>query len=235
VDKARKEKIMDMIRIIGDSMPIAHLGYGIVSHPIIQNLHMPLESGEFIIVTDENKHLILEEKYKMLEKYDEVESILFHMNKPYRLQILALLKDLVEDSEFNKIFKSLWTSTEYPSNNNAKDLQYLFNRVNSKSIMTTEEFNLVKDLPDIVTVYRGLQGAKAKARAYSWTLNKDKANWFANRYQKGGKVLQAQIPRDAIYFYTDSRNEKEIVLNPRRLRNVQEIMIEVMPNGLRQS
>ena len=33
-------------------------------------------------------------------------------------------------------------------------------------------------------------------------------------------VASALIPTDAIFFVTDDRNEKEIVLNPRRLRRL---------------
>jgi hypothetical protein len=33
-------------------------------------------------------------------------------------------------------------------------------------------------------------------------------------------VASALIPKEHIFFVTDERNEKEIVLNPRRLRQV---------------
>ena len=89
--------------------------------------------------------------------------------------------------------------------------------------MTSEELSYLKNLPDNVEIYRGTQSQKAKIRAFSWTLKKETAEWFANRWKLKGKLYKAKIPKSAIYFYSNNRKECEVVLNPRKLRFIEEI------------
>ena len=77
-------------------------------------------------------------------------------------------------------------------------------------------------LPAQVQVFRGC--SRARVRGIAWTMERTIAEGFA-RGHRGIRVPDpvvafALIPKDAIFFVTDDRNEKEIVLNPRRLRSL---------------
>jgi hypothetical protein len=71
-------------------------------------------------------------------------------------------------------------------------------------------------LPDTFTVYRGC--GKRWVRCASWTLDQECAEFFA----RGGRfsspaspvVASATISKAAVFFVTDQRNEKEVVLDP---------------------
>ena len=58
--------------------------------------------------------------------------------------------------------------------------------------MPKEDRRVFRDLPDELTIYRGV-GAKDEetaeffAEGFSWTLNRDKAEWFAQRNSVEGK------------------------------------------------
>jgi hypothetical protein len=71
-------------------------------------------------------------------------------------------------------------------------------------------------------VFRGC--SRARVCGIAWTMERTIAEGFA-RGHRGIRVpdpvvASALIPKDAIFFATDDRNENEIVLNPRRLRGL---------------
>jgi hypothetical protein len=80
-------------------------------------------------------------------------------------------------------------------------------------------------LPAHVQVFRGC--SRLRDRGVAWTTDRTVAEGFA----KGHRILRvsepvvasAIIPKENIFFVTNDRNEKEVVLNPRRLRH---LMIE---------
>ena len=76
--------------------------------------------------------------------------------------------------------------------------------------MTEDERKVLSNLPDFITIYRGYTPGKNK-QGISWTLDKDKANWFANRFSSNGKVRRKQISKRDVFAFLDGRNEKEII------------------------
>jgi hypothetical protein len=61
--------------------------------------------------------------------------------------------------------------------------------------------------------YRGVSGPNRRrdSKGLSWSLSPQVAAWFACRDQPDPAVFVAEIPRDAVLFYTDERSEREIV------------------------
>lgn len=178
------------------------------------------------IVTRENYrktvHRLVEVVAKMArESKDPLISIMIMISSPYRIQYLHLIKDLLNPKELSEQLGWVWVQTEYPHQYDLKMLTGLFEIADKRSLMNDEELKGLDYMPEMVDVYRGTQSEKAKVRGMAWTLDKDKAIWFANRWKTlRGKVYRATIPKTAIYAYFKGRNEEEIVLNPRRLRNV---------------
>jgi hypothetical protein len=148
------------------------------------------------------------------------------VNKPYRIILLQLVKDDLDDKEFSDLLSWIWTSTEFPHQESIFNLTELFKKAKKEYLMEPEEIAKMESLPSIVTIYRGLQDDKAKKRALSWTLSFEKAKWFANRWAKRGEVLSAEISKDAIFMYTNSRGEEEVVVNPFRLQNVKTMEVD---------
>jgi hypothetical protein len=70
-----------------------------------------------------------------------------------------------------------------------------------------------------VMVWRGAECLK-HARGLAWTLDRDRAEWFARRFSRDGRgyVWEARVPRCRIFAHLTGRQEAEIVLDPRRLR-----------------
>tara|TARA_B110000495_G_scaffold158988_1_gene142995 strand:- start:60 stop:539 length:480 start_codon:yes stop_codon:yes gene_type:complete len=76
-----------------------------------------------------------------------------------------------------------------------------------------------------VTIYRGgdtcfdeLSEIHDPVLPLSWTTDEDRAGWFAKRFKEirpqDGHVLCAEIDAEDILFYTNARNEDEVVIDP---------------------
>ena len=77
-------------------------------------------------------------------------------------------------------------------------------------------------LPAMVRVFRGC--SQPRVRAVAWSTDQTVAEGFA-RGHRGIRVPEpviasAVIPKEHIFFVTNDRDEKEVVLNPRRLRRL---------------
>ena len=76
--------------------------------------------------------------------------------------------------------------------------------------------------PEVVEVYRGITDYNKKyVKALSWTLSKKTAEWFADRFSSKGIIYKALIPKEHILAYFNGRNEKEIVLDPKYLQDIE--------------
>jgi hypothetical protein len=77
--------------------------------------------------------------------------------------------------------------------------------------MDSEELKILDNLPKSVTIYRGCQ-KDVNENGISWTLDKDRAEWFATRFKQEGLVLEKTIlKRDIIAVFT-GRSESEVVI-----------------------
>ena len=88
--------------------------------------------------------------------------------------------------------------------------------------MNLSELNVLKNLPDSITIYRGVGNYNNKdLNVFSWTLSYGVALWFAKRFGNAPEVYQADIQKTDVLAYFDI--EKEIVVNPFKLKNIQKI------------
>ena len=82
-------------------------------------------------------------------------------------------------------------------------------------------------LPLNLWVYRG-----GTPYGFSWTLSRENACWFANRFSIvgfGQPVYALPINREDVIWYSDERGEEEIVLLPFNLRHEPILLQEAKP------
>lgn len=70
------------------------------------------------------------------------------------------------------------------------------------------------------TIYRGVAGKTSarRKRGYSWTQDRERAEWFAKRYEWPDRaVYRTSVKEEEILFYTNVREEEEffVKLPPR--------------------
>ena len=131
------------------------------------------------------------------------------LTKPYRLVFLKYAEPYLSQKDFSRILADAWTQTEAPHND--------------PNLMEIDEYKQFKELENTVTVYRGVTPYNAdNLKGLSWTLNPETAEWFANRFGDDGTVYEAQIEKSHIYAYFSSRNESEIIVDPKYLTDITE-------------
>lgn len=201
-------------------------------------VHHPFASSGFMILPGTNEILDITASVESREKWrdylgkkiDEAKSayeIFLMLNKTYALTFIKYAKDGLSAAEFSAILADAWIKAEAPNmdvNVRKTELVGLFNQADKQSLMTESEQKRFADLTETVTVYRGVTSYNAKnVRALSWTLDRSKAEWFAHRFGEDGKVYQAQINKADILAIFTSRNESEVVLNPRKLQQLKAV------------
>ena len=128
-----------------------------------------------------------------------------------RLSMLGELKELSTE-EYWLLLKDSWSMSN-AHNDRKNNWLYLFNQ---KPIIPSN----TKGLHNEFIIYRA-----GDSKGLSWTLSREKANWF----QKRNKLFESTEPnlkdivneiwfisttRKKVFFYTDAREEKEVVLDP---------------------
>lgn len=144
-------------------------------------------------------------------------SALWFYERPYRL---AIMQEWIEQGiDVSEFFAEAWRDTELPDSELAKPMyRRMFQHM---GFVTDVEGLQFKDLPSHVTVYRG--SLEKWRKGLAWTRNLGTAKFFALRTD-GAKVWETTVPRKAILAWLDGRGEQEVVLNPRSIKEVREVV-----------
>lgn len=132
---------------------------------------------------------------------------------------INFLYKYINKNDLNTIVKSIQKFNDYNSNNICLEAIKMAYKDTLSSIdnISPNEY---------IIAYRG-QGSKSKSylEAYSWTLNKDVALFFATRAfasevdKNKMKLYKAEIPKDSVIGVINDE-EQEILVNPGCLNNI---------------
>jgi hypothetical protein len=155
-----------------------------------------------------------EQKRKAVEQALEKKNykqFVWLFERPYRVEAFIKIADKLSDTDYWKLLSDIWIDTE----NQYAYLKEWTNLLGSKRsnrhyMMTEEEDNLLRSLANEVTIYRGCQKG-INENGLSWTLDKSKAQFFANRFGKKGIILERTIPRSDIIAVLTGRGESEVI------------------------
>ena len=144
------------------------------------------------------------------------------------LSAINLMFPKMSRDDLSTALATAWVMSEAPNmdaNMSKAQAVRLFKICNPEKMMDEEDLEAYKQLPDEVTVYRGLGTFNAtNIKALSWTLDAEQAKWFANRFDFGqgnGKVYRATIKRKYIFAYFNERQEHEVIVDYNRLKNIE--------------
>ena len=148
------------------------------------------------------------EKALQNKKYD---SFVWLHERPYRIEAFQEIEHLLSDTAYWKLLADIWTDTENQWQNYEEWKDLIGSERGSRHyLMNEEEFNLLQSLSDEVTIYRGCQKG-INENGLSWTLDKSKAEFFANRLGKKGIVLEKKISKSDIIAVFTGRGESEVI------------------------
>ena len=202
--------------------------YMIVSHPFFNHSVFPkknINDGFYNL----SNTLELNEARKIVEediaKVDKYNTYLIMISKPYLAAFFKYTKDYVSEEDYNSFLSGMWTMVEFVNNDaNISPNQFvsIFKKTKKELLMEEDELLAYNKLDDKLTVYRGVK-PKSSTKALSWTTDIKMAQWFADRWEKNGKVYKAQIDKKYVFAYFLGRGESEVVLDYHKLENVEEV------------
>lgn len=197
-------KIREMAKFFAD-IPIydTRVG-GVASHPFtntwITGIYDKDRKLTFVDLRKEDEQAKWREQIKATIEESDLRGICLMLNKPYILTFISYIESMLSDEELGMILGTFWTAIENitgDSNVNGMEIVKWFKRADKKSLMNEEELLVYESLPEEVTVYRGVTSYnRKKEKALSWTLDYEKAVWFANRFSTGtGEVWTMTVPK----------------------------------------
>jgi hypothetical protein len=135
----------------------------------------------------------------------------FLHERPYRVEAFKKIEKQLGIVNYWQLLTQVWIDTE---NQYAylKDWKKLLSadRGDRNDMMNDEDKESLRLLPEEVTIYRGCQEG-LNENGLSWTLDKSKAEFFANRFGKKGIILERKIPKSEIVALLTVRGETEVI------------------------
>jgi len=175
-----------------------------------------------------NETLRLKKKY--YEDYlfkNDFESISWLIERPWRISWLHANKELVIEKVgipmYYEILGDVFNDTEN-AHQHKDEIIELFNYGGNPLLMMNEE-ELVKfhELPDVLKIWRGVKSGEDIFEIIllgcSWTLDFEKAKWFAKRGRGSlfeepyPLIFELEIKKEEVLSYITRRNESEIILD----------------------
>ncbi len=188
--------------------------------------------GDAYVIKINFKQELLDEAINQ-ENWDEVFMII---EKPYRLSWLEENYDLITDEKaYYEFLKDAYIESEFPMVGfyEYEDLLKLFWHKNyPKLMMDKDELGFYNQLPQEITIWRGIRVVEELDEenvGFSFTLDKERAEWFAKRFSQDGKgtpmLIEAKVKKDKILSVFLNRGEEEVLVSPDNIEvvSIQEI------------
>jgi hypothetical protein len=138
--------------------------------------------------------------------------------RPFRWRALDEIALAMTDDDYWTLLADVWQDTE-----NLWEEAPLIRRLlagaeghpitGRPAMMTPEERAALAAMADTLTVYRGVK-AHNVGHGLSWTVDRKKAVWFAQRFDGNGYVYSGTVSRSNVIAYFVGRGESEIVALP---------------------
>lgn len=237
--RTRPEKATDMEQVRMTAKTFLMLDYQKTSFSPMVVQHPFTSSGIVLVQKDDTAQLVditeSQENFEAWQRFisgeiDQAErayDIYMMLNKAFALTFLKYAAPYMSTNDFSSILADAWMLSENPNqdvNVSKKELTAMFKAADRNMMMRDCDKELFSSLDDCVTIYRGVTDYnRTNIRALSWTLNYKTAQWFAGRFDQEGTVYQAAINKKDILAVFTGRNESEIIVDPKRLQNIEEV------------
>ena len=152
------------------------------------------------------------ERLHKLEKAKDYDTLFHVIDKKILIPAFVKYYKTIPTDQVYDVFVDLYQRTEYGFDKIPKDVTaYAFqHRVESSDWHDRIEQLRKKCKKEFVKIYRG-ETHKSTPNNMSWTLKKQVAQFFANRFNSQGKILEKTVKVSDILDYITSRSEEEVL------------------------
>lgn len=198
---------------------------GLIYEPFHGGLNM--EALKMMRVKDR-----LDYKKKDVKKFldsKDYDRLFTFMDKKILIPSFIKMYDEIPDKDKYEIFKDLYVRSEYGFQ--SFPIEIIKDCFSKRSLSPgwkkrIAEFSKVAKLKadGSLTIYRGENVDSAKGDdAFSWTLNKKTAKFFADRFSKGsGRIIEKIVKPEEVIDFLEDRGETEVILFPKKFGKINE-------------
>lgn len=184
-----------------------------LNSPLVQDIPHRVGFGGIANAQYAAKKAAVEE----FERQGNVAGFVFMHERPWRFEAMVEYFDRHPDIP-GKVFWEevghVWTDSENIYEN-LYEWKEVWNdtKPGKRFAMRASERKKLAALPDTVTVYRGVSH-EGDDDGISWTLSREKAEWFAKRWSDGNpRVFSGTARKEHIHAVFNGRREDEVVIN----------------------
>lgn len=142
---------------------------------------------------------------------------IFLYERPFRWTTLYSMKEKLDTTSYWTAFKDVWVDSENISeciDTIKKLMVYKKHGKIAKKILIDKSIDNISG--EKIVIYRGSQNNEL-GHGFSWSIDKEKALWFANRFSRNGKLFTGEVLKKDIFAYILDRGESEIIVDYRKV------------------
>lgn len=183
-------------------------------HPLVYSILYTEALNKFL-----NKQYAQKQAALLEAKKDKAWSSYIALHeRPWRFDAFRHIEHNLSSREYWKLVRWVWMDCENVHQNfeGWRDV-WLAEMANRKSVMNKAEADEFAKLGEVVEVYRGANTEEHASIGFSWTTDRERAIWFAQRYAGqgvGAFIAHGVIAKQHAIALLLSRNENEIVVPP---------------------
>lgn len=189
--------------------------------PVYYGFHAGLNIESFeMFHTKEALSRLTDEMNKRI-KSNQWESVFTLADKKVIIPVFIEMFDKIPDNQKYDVFTDIYVRSEYgfgmfPKKIIEKLISLRHLSSDWKKRMDDLKKKMKLNADGTVTIYRGQNTESSKeSEAYSWTLSKKTAEFFANRFNRSvGKIIRRNIDPKEILDFLEHRGESEVLINP---------------------
>lgn len=200
----------ELVSYIGQKM-----GMPVLDHPLI-GLHPYHESD------NDSYNKLLEKRQTLLSdalKNSDYGHYVNLFSNGHRLTALSSIYDRLTEEQKVELTVAVYIKSE---NIDKTEWRNFFKNMDCL-LADKEGRNYYESINDVeeLTIYKGISAAdynKNENETFSWTIDRETANFFANRWDEG-IVVKAKVLKKDIIGFLFGRNESEILVLPKNVNN----------------
>lgn len=160
-------------------------------------------------------------KFADCKKKNDYMTLFFLTEKRILIPMFNKLYKEIPDSQKYDVFVEMYVRSEYGFEMMPKEIisdvyekRHLSNAWKKRMVAFKKEAKLNDD--GTLTIYRGENTKSVKQEeAYSWSLSKKTAGFFATRFSKGtGRIISKNVKPDEVLDLLGQRGESEVLIMP---------------------
>lgn len=163
---------------------------------------------------------------KLLEERNFQSYIGLH-ERPYRMDALRRAIDdyaFAAEPDFWEAVLWVWSDSENIWENLEEWQEVWAESGSAIPALEADDRAAYEALPDEVEIWRGIDASVGNPEGLSWSLSREKAEWFANRWKPADPaVYRAGVRKADILAVLLGRGEQEVVVFPESLMEVERV------------